>query len=547
MSSSKRRSLRFVLAVVLLGAAGVNAKACEPTADGFACVSVACSPIPEDQCIATVLHLDISSGAITAVVCECMDFNDCHVEFGDATPRAVGNCPAGQNCQVFGEDTDRDGIEDQFGAECVSTSAGACCVDIDDGPIGYDTCMEVDQSSCDANGGIFHGANTACAEIQACCLSFLGKSFCGEMNPFCCFDSGGVPKGPGLTCVDIAAQGRCGEICGGFAGIPCGEGEFCKLRRGECCCDFQGFCTAIPTGCPDNWDPVCGCDGMTYGNECEADAAGVSTDRLGECESVCDESAGEPCVKVVVDMDSLRPGFQSNVDVPAGTSVVEDVAVYMFDPAEQHTIWGIGFVGLENRSIALGHMPASAENKGKVTGLDAAVGVPVNPGNNSWTVGSTGLLRAFAGPEVQYLEWGAQQPAIIPADPAGPLFTIDIMLDGAQPGDTFDFYLVDFAAVEGPGGAFCTQGPLSLDTGGDAVADGTQTLHGVDPDVPVEVPPGAFYVDFVDGGVQGPATITVLQPVGAIPAVSGWGLALTTLLLIATAATLIRRRTGADA
>ena len=97
-------------------------------------------------------------------------------------------------------------------------------------------------------------------------------------------------------------------------------------------------------------------------------------------------------------------------------------------------------------------------------------------------------------------------------------------------------------AVKGPGGAFCTHGPLSLDTGGDAVADGTQTLHGVDADVPVEVPPGAFYVDFVDGGMQGPATITVVQPVRAIPTVSEWGMVMMGLLLLTFGTLGLKRR-----
>ena len=74
------------------------------------------------------------------------------------------------------------------------------------------------------------------------------------------------------------------ERAGRFAGIACSEGEFCKLNVGECCCDFQGICTPIPLGCPDVWLPVCGCDGVTYGNDCEADAVGISIAHLGECE-----------------------------------------------------------------------------------------------------------------------------------------------------------------------------------------------------------------------------------------------------------------------
>jgi hypothetical protein len=35
--------------------------------------------------------------------------------------------------------------------------------------------------------------------------------------------------------------------------------------------------------CPMNYAPVCGCDSVTYGNACAADAAGVTWYREGEC------------------------------------------------------------------------------------------------------------------------------------------------------------------------------------------------------------------------------------------------------------------------
>ena len=45
------------------------------------------------------------------------------------------------------------------------------------------------------------------------------------------------------------------------------------------------------------------------------------------------------------------------------------------------------------------------------------------------------------------------------------------------------------------------------------MADGTMTIHGVDPDAPLPTPPSSFLVDFIDGPPGGgPATITVLSP-----------------------------------
>lgn len=38
-----------------------------------------------------------------------------------------------------------------------------------------------------------------------------------------------------------------------------------------------------PVACTMDWNPVCGCDGTTYGNACQAGAAGVSRHTPGEC------------------------------------------------------------------------------------------------------------------------------------------------------------------------------------------------------------------------------------------------------------------------
>ncbi len=131
----------------------------------------------------------------------------------------------------------------------------------------------------------------------------------------------------------------------------------------------------------------------------------------------------EPPVEVAVDMDAQRPGIQSIVTVDACTTTVSGVAFYVVDPLGERTLWSIGFVGGVDRGIAFGHMPDESGNHGSVIAMIAKPGTPVNPGNVSWTVESPALDPGFAGPEVQYLESGADSAAVIPRESGEPAFT----------------------------------------------------------------------------------------------------------------------------
>ncbi|MDB5217994.1 MAG: putative protease inhibitor [Myxococcaceae bacterium] len=79
---------------------------------------------------------------------------------------------------------------------------------------------------------------------------------------------------------------KAASFCGGLIGKTCGSADtYCDYAIAASCGagDQTGKCDAKPQFCPAVIIPVCGCDGKTYNNSCEANRSGVSISKAGAC------------------------------------------------------------------------------------------------------------------------------------------------------------------------------------------------------------------------------------------------------------------------
>jgi hypothetical protein len=62
----------------------------------------------------------------------------------------------------------------------------------------------------------------------------------------------------------------------------CKVGEMCQKKTGDC--EGWGHCEKVPEACDDVFEPVCGCDDVTFSNICEANKLSRNAKHSGECE-----------------------------------------------------------------------------------------------------------------------------------------------------------------------------------------------------------------------------------------------------------------------
>jgi hypothetical protein len=129
--------------------------------------------------------------------------------------------------------------------------------------------------------------NDCCADKAQYCDGAPGscKGHCGGQSPSGCWCDAACAQ-HGDCCLDKAQECN-GTTTSCTKNADCQSGEYCHFKDGDCLSPtmniLTGTCKTVPQACYFLYDPVCGCDGKDYANDCLAHKAGTSVGKKGKC------------------------------------------------------------------------------------------------------------------------------------------------------------------------------------------------------------------------------------------------------------------------
>lgn len=176
-------------------------------------------------------------------------------------------------------DTDGDGCQDVCESYCpvVDCPTGTHAVDTDADSCD-DICKPDDGGACLSDAGCGVGELCAVIETNGCCMP---NELCEFAFPQCSGQC--VPENP--------PQFDCST------NADCDGSMFCALENEETC-GGPGLCRPLSEFCYQVMAPVCGCNGVTFNNDCYAHAAGVNVNHDGACDAPpppAPDSCAESC------------------------------------------------------------------------------------------------------------------------------------------------------------------------------------------------------------------------------------------------------------